>query len=547
MAIQNFLAGGFYGKLGDVVGQRWRNKRTLRRYVIGANPQTPAQQANRQQFADAVSLAQEAMNINKGSPAWNKPEMSEFSFRTGTARRRIKNAVPSGQIIPIIPDDYETFLTLTNLSLEQEAGGLPSAIKSVTSIGNDERQFMFIIYVLDIIGMIYKKVYLPATVAGTDPFNVPLSLPWEYIFTDESFIVGASSDDSTNESKTIFIPNQTLAESGTPSRTIDLSFVSSSFTSAGLEIRFEQNHDFEITADSFYANIILNGALSTLPVTNGALFERINDTQWKCTLSIPAANYWGADSKVLSKAVTEFFDPVNIMLKSAEITASNITPVIFLNLNSFSVEFYYSETPDRLYRSDITLNEARTFKIEIYVYDFNAGEYTTIQMETTVPGNTAFLMPISMDWFQGLTPSSYIKGATIDNVPNVNKTILIPQTTISEPGGIFRYQEFSIVDYDLQSDSLYVLVEVPEGYTGTVPAFYSDVELFDGVSFEVFEDLAVITQYDETRFEISVSFPTGYYWDEDCSISSYGTTVEKPLYSLEYWGETITSAEISPL
>lgn len=547
MAIQNFLAGGFYGKLGDVVGQRWRNKRTLRRYVIGANPQTPAQQANRQQFADAVSLAQEAMNINKGSPAWVKVEASEFSLRVGTARRRIKDAVPSGQVIPIIPDDYETFLTLDNLTLEQEAGELPSAIVSPSSIGNDERQFMFIIYILDIIGMIYKKIYLPATVPGIVPFSVSLSLPWEYVFTDESFIVGASSDDATNESKTIFIPNQTIAESGVPSRTIDLSFVSSSFTSAGLEIIFEQNRNFEITADSFYANIVLNGALATLPVTDGAYFERINETQWKCTLSIPAANYWGAASKVLTESVTEFFDPVNIILKTEEVTASVITPVIFLSLNSFTVMFYYSDMPDRLYRSDITLTASRTFKIELYVYDFNAEEYTTIQMETTVPGNTAFLMPISMDWNQGLTPSSYIKGATIDNAPNVNKTILIPQTTISEPYGIFRCQEFSIVDYDLQSDSLYVLVEVPEGYAGTVPTFYTDVELFDGVYYDVFTDLAEIVQYDETRFEITVNFPSGFYWDEDCSIFSYGTIVNKTLYSLEYWGEAITSAEVPPL
>jgi hypothetical protein len=547
MAIQNFLAGGFYGKLGDVVGQRWRNKRTLRRYVIGANPQTPAQQANRQQFADAVSLAQEAMNINKGSPAWVKVEASEFSLRVGTARRRIKDAVPSGQVIPIIPDDYETFLTLNNLTLEQEAGGLPSAIVSPSSIGNDERQFMFIIYVLDILGMVYKKVYLPATVPEIVPFSVPLSLPWEYVFTDESFIVGASSDDATNESKTIFIPNQTIAESGTQSRTIDLSFVSSSFTSAGLEIIFEQNHNFEITADSFYANIILNGALATLPVTNGAYFERINETQWKCSLSIPAANYWGADSKVLTKSVTEFFDPVDITLESAEVTASNITPLIFMSLTSFVVMFYYSESPDRLYRSDITLLTARTFKIELYVYDFNTEEYTTIQMETTVPGSTAFLMPISMDWSQGLTTSSYVKGATIDNVPNVNKTILIPQTTISESGGISRYQEFSIVEYDLQSDSLSVLVEVSKGYSGTVPDFYADVDLYDGEYVDSFSDLAVITQYNETLFIISIAFPTGYYWADDCVIMSYGTIVNKPLYSLEYWGDMITPIDIPPL
>ena len=30
MAIQNFLSGGYYGKLGATVGQRWKNKQNLR-------------------------------------------------------------------------------------------------------------------------------------------------------------------------------------------------------------------------------------------------------------------------------------------------------------------------------------------------------------------------------------------------------------------------------------------------------------------------------------------------------------------------------------
>ena len=54
MAKQNFLAGGFYGKLGAMVGQRWKNKRTIRTYVIPHNPNTPEQRKNRNGFAGAV-------------------------------------------------------------------------------------------------------------------------------------------------------------------------------------------------------------------------------------------------------------------------------------------------------------------------------------------------------------------------------------------------------------------------------------------------------------------------------------------------------------
>ena len=57
MAKQNFLAGGFYGKLGAMVGQRWKNKRTIRTYVIPHNPNTPEQRKNRNGFAGAVQFA----------------------------------------------------------------------------------------------------------------------------------------------------------------------------------------------------------------------------------------------------------------------------------------------------------------------------------------------------------------------------------------------------------------------------------------------------------------------------------------------------------
>ena len=51
MAIQNFLSGGYYGKLGETVGQRWKNKRTIRSYVIPRNPRTEKQQAKRVRFS----------------------------------------------------------------------------------------------------------------------------------------------------------------------------------------------------------------------------------------------------------------------------------------------------------------------------------------------------------------------------------------------------------------------------------------------------------------------------------------------------------------
>jgi hypothetical protein len=106
MATQDFKDGGFYGKLGQLVGQRLGNKRIVRTYVIGANPRTPEQQANRATFAIATRLAQEAFNLNKGDPAWKALGTSEFSKRVGTALRRLHKGATEEEAFPLYPDGY---------------------------------------------------------------------------------------------------------------------------------------------------------------------------------------------------------------------------------------------------------------------------------------------------------------------------------------------------------------------------------------------------------------------------------------------------------
>ena len=114
MAIQNFLSGGFYGKLGDVVGQRWHNKRVVRAYVIPYNPRTEKQQANRQLFALATVLAQQAYNFNKGSPLWDTSQMGQFSQMVSLAKRRLQAGMSPSQALPLYPEGHVSNVTLSN-------------------------------------------------------------------------------------------------------------------------------------------------------------------------------------------------------------------------------------------------------------------------------------------------------------------------------------------------------------------------------------------------------------------------------------------------
>lgn len=123
MAKQNFLKGGYVGKLGQTVGQRWKDKRIIRTYTKPRNPRTPAQQAMRQNFATANKLAQQAMNINGNQGIWDTSKAPEYSLRVGQAMRMLQAGVPPDQAVPLYP-----------VAPEQKKS---TTIKSVVDTGND--------------------------------------------------------------------------------------------------------------------------------------------------------------------------------------------------------------------------------------------------------------------------------------------------------------------------------------------------------------------------------------------------------------------------
>jgi len=56
MAIQHMLSGYWSGKLGDTVGAKWKDKKTLRSYAIPSNPNSPAQQIIKENFAHLSTI-----------------------------------------------------------------------------------------------------------------------------------------------------------------------------------------------------------------------------------------------------------------------------------------------------------------------------------------------------------------------------------------------------------------------------------------------------------------------------------------------------------
>lgn len=106
MGFQNFIDGGFIGKVGNVVGQRWKDKRMIRTYVKGTQPNTPAQLESRRLFRIANQLAQQAMNINGHTGIWDTSQKPEYAQRVGLAYKRLRAGIPPEQALPLYPEGY---------------------------------------------------------------------------------------------------------------------------------------------------------------------------------------------------------------------------------------------------------------------------------------------------------------------------------------------------------------------------------------------------------------------------------------------------------
>lgn len=223
----NFLAGGYYGKLGETVGQRWKNKRIVRAYSKPADPKTNKQEANREQFGIATRATQLAMQMNGGDKLWYSPSNTEFSRRISDARNALKITQNIVQVLPLIPygtlADIEmstqvnvTGNTLTYFSTEEsDIGGRKlSVIVQATKIGSDK----------------IENFILSGTFAGTSGnWSVSVEIPDGYAVNKNCWTAAVSPATKTEGEKIIYLAAQTIL----PARdTVYLRIVSAAATTA---------------------------------------------------------------------------------------------------------------------------------------------------------------------------------------------------------------------------------------------------------------------------------------------------------------------------
>jgi hypothetical protein len=222
MAIQDFLSGGFYGKIGDVVGQRWHNKRYIRAYVKPSNPNTPAQQRNRSLFAKANKLAQMAFNINKGDKAWNTAEKGEYSQRVGTAINRLKAGMSDTDALPLFPDGYIPDHTLTDPLFFDNPAFTWYLVISKDPFDCIGRKFGVVIYCFNVLTDKWEDVEFPEFQNASTNFYFLWQPDNTHTYPEDSTFTASTTDEAATGKGSIFFPSFSFEQEEIPTITIEI-------------------------------------------------------------------------------------------------------------------------------------------------------------------------------------------------------------------------------------------------------------------------------------------------------------------------------------
>lgn len=293
MAKQNFLSGGFYGKLGAMVGQRWKNKRTIRTYVIPKNPNTPEQKRNRSNFAGAVQFAQMGMQMNYYCNLFDVPQFTRWNYRMSVARNLKFAGMTDLNLIPLYPTSFTPPLMLTEIKLHSKSGNKHITFSVPQLIATEDRVFsmMFALYNEQSLFRGYK-LYLGYYYKDNPQF-LEVDVDDVEEINSNCFVRLVTNDDQN--SLTDMIASSKLAvkanEMDKHEFNCNVSMVSKS--ASGIRITFAEpwKENPTVNTVSLTVSFVSNGQRKVASVSDGTL-ENDNGL---CSVSVPYATSYNQD------------------------------------------------------------------------------------------------------------------------------------------------------------------------------------------------------------------------------------------------------------
>lgn len=285
MAIQNFLSGGYYGKLGATVGQRWKNKRTIRTYVIPANPRTEQQQANRGKFANAVQYSQMALQMNYYATCFANDNYTQWNYRMKTARELKNSGLTELDLIPLYPTLFVPQTLISEITKESITGSNHISFYTPSLTGSEDRTFSLMFALYNASGVyIGLKLYVGYYYASNQGY-IEVDVDDVAEINDKCKVRIVSNDDTDSTTDLIASPSLLINTSQIEVRDFNTAIVSFSKDSTGIEVIFNELWKGAETVNSISAtvNFISNGTNKSASVSDTQL---INNNGY-CSIFIP--------------------------------------------------------------------------------------------------------------------------------------------------------------------------------------------------------------------------------------------------------------------
>ena len=275
MAIQNFLSGGYYGKLGATVGQRWKNKRTIRTYVVPNNPRTPSQQANRGKFADAVTYSQIGMQMNYYCALFDDPNMTRWNYRMKVARELKAAGFNNLDLIPLYPMSFTPSILLSDFTRSKVEGNthITFSCQNLTSEVDRVFSIMFALYTEENEFLGYK-LYLGYYYANNPGF-IEVDVDDINEINNNCFVRIVSNDDENLNAPLIASPQLQVTGKAIDVHTFDNTIKDVEVTNEGITITFAELWKATPTTNTASVDVkcVVNGSLVTINGTDLMLFN----------------------------------------------------------------------------------------------------------------------------------------------------------------------------------------------------------------------------------------------------------------------------------
>ena len=313
MAKQNFLAGGFYGKLGAMVGQRWKNKRTIRTYVIPHNPNTPEQRKNRRGFAGAVQYAQMGMQMNYYCALFDNPNFTRWNYRMSVARNLKFAGMQDLNLIPLYPIDFTPPLVITQVKLKSVIGSKHVTLSLPELTWAEDRVFslMFALYE-DAETFLGYKLYL-GYYYKSNPQTLEVDVDDVAEINNNCYVRLITNDDVDSNADMIASSKLKVQTDGKDEHEFDCNVSLIEKTTLGMTITFREPWLEGATTNnvSLLVSFISDGQRKVASVSNSVL----ENNNGLCSVQIPYLTVYNQDLPAFPEG--SFISSVNVKYEGA--------------------------------------------------------------------------------------------------------------------------------------------------------------------------------------------------------------------------------------